>query len=188
LETIRSGSASDKMVSMKTTSESIARIEELLAAITARFADEDPQEQEWLRSQCSPAAQRALDELSVAGLHLLDQIPGPGSAETVNIVGLSQISGVPKGTVSKTVQRLESAGTVSRHRLPGNRKEVHLRLTEVGVEIQRAHRGLHEQMGSSLSAFLGRYSDADLEVLTRVLGDLLAMPREGLRFRPDLLP
>ena len=176
-----------KMVSMKTKSEAIASIEELLAAITARFAEEDPEEQEWLRSQCSPAAQRALDQLSVAALHLLDQIPGPGSAETVNIVGLSQVSGAPKGTVSKTVQRLESAGAVSRHRLPGNRKEVHLRLTETGAEIQRAHRSLHEQMGSSVAEFLHRYSANDLEVLTRVLGDLLAMPREGLRFRPDLL-
>src|SRR5690625_7192904 len=140
------------MVSMKTKSEAIASLEELLAAITARFAEEDPEEQEWLRSQCSPAAQRALDQLSVAALHLLDQIPGPGSAETVNIVGLSQVSGAPKGTVSKTVQRLESAGTVSRHRLPGNRKEEHLRLTAVGVAIQRAHPGLHEQMGSSRPA------------------------------------
>lgn len=175
------------MVSMTTKSDSIARIEELLAGVTARFAEEDPQEQEWLQSQCSPAAQRALDELSVAALHLLEQLPGPNSAESVNIVGLSEATGVPKGTVSKTVQRLEATGTVSRHRLPGNRKEVHLRLTETGAEIQSAHRGLHEQMGSSVSKFLSRYSAADLEVLGRVLSDLLAMPREGLRFRPDLL-
>lgn len=172
---------------MKTKPEAIASIEELLAAISARFAEEDPQEQEWLRAQCSPAGRRALAQLSTPALHLLDQIPGPDSAETVNIVGLSQASGVPKGTVSKTVQRLESAGAVSRHRRPGNRKEVHLRLTEVGTEIQRAHRGLHEQMGSTLSEFLDRYSAGDLEVLGRVLGDLLAMPRVGLQFRPDLL-
>lgn len=172
---------------MKTKSEVIASIEDQLSAISARFAEEDPQEQEWLRSQCSPTAQRALEELSVAALHLLDEIPGPDSAESVNIVGLSQVSGVPKGTVSKTVQRLESAGAVSRHRRPGNRKEVHLRLTDVGAELRRAHRSLHEQMGSTLSEFLDRYSAGELEVLGRVLGDVLAMPREGLRFRPDLL-
>ena len=57
----------------------------------------------------------------------------------------------------------------------------------MGKEIQAAHRSLHEQMGTVFDDFLTRYSPEELEVLSRVLNDLLQMPREGLRFRPDLL-
>ncbi|CAM3609354.1 MarR family winged helix-turn-helix transcriptional regulator [Occultella aeris] len=166
----------------------IERIGELVAAVTARFADEDPDEQAWMRDQCSPAAQRILAEIGVSALHLLDAIPADdGTGASVNIVGLSRATGMPKGTVSKTVQRLVTSGAVARHQIPDNRKEVHLRLTEPGEEIRRAHRSLHEEMGNGLAAFMGRYSAADLEVITRVLDDLLRLPREGLRFRPDLL-
>lgn len=173
---------------MKTKGESIGRIEELIEQLTARFTDEDVDEQEWMRERCSPAARRALAELSVQALHMLDAIPvDDGTGASVNIVGVSQATGIPKGTVSKTVQRLVSSGVVARHRREDNRKEVHVRLTEMGEEIHRAHRSLHEQMGAGIGELLVRYSADDLDVITRVLGDLLRMPREGMRFRPDLL-
>lgn len=191
METIDCRGDAGKIVSMTTTRATISRIEDLLGQISARFAAEDPDEQAWLRDQCSPEAQRVLDSLSVANLHLLEEIPGEdvplSSNQPANIIGLSRTTGVPKGTVSKAVQRLVTQGAVTRHRLPDNSKEVHLRLTAIGAEIQAAHRGLHEQMGSGLTEFLARYSEADLEVLIRVLTDLLHLPREGLRFRPDLL-
>ena len=173
---------------METKEELIGRIEELVGQLATRFGAEDDDERKWLRDQCSPAAQRVLAELSVQALHLLDAIPhDDGTGASVNIVGLSATTGTPKGTVSKTVQRLVSDGLVERHQLPGNRKEVHLRLTALGAEIQHAHRGLHEQMGSAMAEFLDRYTEAELDVITRVMGDLLRMPREGLRFRPDQL-
>ena len=100
---------------------------------------------------------------------------------------MAQATGVPKDTVSKRLQRLADAGVVTRYRIPGNRKEVHLRPTPVGKEIQAAHRSLHEQMGTVFDDFLTRYSPDELEVLSRVLNDLLRMPHEGLRFRPDPL-
>lgn len=171
---------------METNAEAISRIEELVGLVTARFADEDPGEQEWMRDLCSPAARPVLDRLSVQALHLLDAIPTDDDA-SVNIVGLSAATGIPKGTVSKIVRRLVADGAVSRHRRPDNRKEVHLRVTKLGEEIQRAHRSLHEQMGSGIAEFMARYSADELDVITRVLNDLVRMPRDGLRFRPDLL-
>lgn len=172
------------MVSVKTKNEAIGEIEALIAQVTGRFAAEDDAEQQWLVDQCGPEAARLVARMSVHALHLLDAIPAEGS---INIVGLSRTTGVPKGTVSKTVRRLLADGLVSRHRLPDNRKEVHLRLTATGTEIRRAHKSLHEQMGSGLREFLERYNDAELAVIARALGDLARMPREGLRFRPDLL-
>lgn len=172
------------MVSVKTKGDAIGRIEELIAQVGQRFAAEDDAEQQWLVDRCSPEAARVVSGLSVQALHLLDAIPADDS---VNVIGLSRATGVPKGTVSKAVRRLVADGVLARHRLPDNRKEVHLRMTSIGVQIQRAHRSLHEQMGQGLRAFLDRYSDAELAVITRVLTDLERMPREGLHLRPDLL-
>lgn len=181
------------MVSVGTKRDAIEEIETLIGRVTSRMAVEDDAEQRWLADHCSPEAARKLPALSVHALHLLDEIPpeapeaAGGVARSVNIVGLAQATGVPKGTVSKTVRRLVAAGLVARHRLPDNRKEVHLRLTPLGAEIQRAHQGLHEETGEAMRAFLARYTPTDLAVITRVLGDLARMPREGVHFRPDLL-
>lgn len=173
---------------MKTKVEAIEQITELIGQVTARFTEEDADEQAWMRDQCSPEAQRILAGLSVQALHLLDALPPQDdTGASMNIVGLAQATGIPKGTVSKAVQRLVAAGVVTRHQLRHNRKEVHLRLTDLGAEIQNAHRSLHEQVGSDLTLFLTRYTIDDLDTLKHVLSDLLRMPRQGLRFRPDLL-
>lgn len=176
------------MVFVETKPRLIARITDLAERLAARFAEEDAAERAHMRALCSPAAREVLDTMSVQALHLLDTIPADGGDEpSVNVVGLSQATGIPKGTVSKMLRRLTDAGAVTRHRMPGNRKEVHPRLTPLGEEIQAAHRSLHQQMGTVLDDFLARYPPADLEVLLRVMDDLLRMPREGVRFRPDLL-
>lgn len=176
------------MVFVETKHELIAHINDLAARLTTRFAEEDVDERAHMRELCSPEAQRALETMSVPALHLLDALSTDDEeAAPMNVVSLAQATGVPKGTVSKRLQRLADAGVVTRHRIPGNRKEVHLRPTTVGKEIQAAHRSLHEQMGTVFDDFLTRYSPEELEVLSRVLNDLLQMPREGLRFRPDLL-
>ena len=176
------------MVSVKTKHQAIGEIEELIARVATRMTAEDGAEQEYLAAHCaSPEAARHVARLSVHALHLLDAIPPAGSVESVNIVGLSEATGIPKGTVSKTVARLAGAGLVARHRVPGNRKEVHLRATGTGSEIQRSHRGLHAEQTEAVRAFLARYSAADLGVVIRVLDDLVRMPREGVTFRPDLL-
>jgi DNA-binding MarR family transcriptional regulator len=182
------GVRSGKMVFVETKRDVIASIGDLTGRIAARFAEEDADEQTHMRAMCSPGTQRVLDELSVEMLHLLDAIPvGNASDESVNVVSLSQATGTPKGTVSKRLQRLTDAGAISRFRIPGNRKEIHLRLTPIGEEIRAAHRSLHEQMGEVLDEFLARYSAAELAALHRILNDLLRMPRDGVRFRPDLL-
>lgn len=176
------------MVFMETKAETIARIADLAGQLSTRFGEEDVEEQAHMRELCSPEARQVLETMSVQALHLLDAIPTDDEdAPSVNVIGLSQATGVPKGTVSKTVQRLTEAEAVTRHRIPGNRKEVHVRLTALGEEIRAAHRSLHEQIGTVFDGFLGRYSLAELDVLSRVLDDLLRMPREGVRFRPDLL-
>ncbi|QVQ53746.1 MarR family transcriptional regulator [Spiractinospora alimapuensis] len=173
---------------METNEELVTRIQDLIGQVAARLGDEDEAEWKWMSEQVSVEARHVLGRMNVQALHLLDHVPAAEDGdESTNIVGLAHATGIPKGTVSKIVRRLENGGAVARHRVPDNRKEVHLRLTQLGREIQEAHRGLHERMGLGASEFLGRYSAEDLEVIARVLEDLARVPREGLRFRPDLL-
>lgn len=166
------------------TDEAVDRIQDLVGRVIARFGEQDLDEQAWLRAHAPERLGALIGGLSVHALHLLDAV---AEAEPANVVGLSAHTGVPKGTVSKTLQRLSEAELVERYRLEGNRKEVHVRLTADGELVHRAHRELHAAMGDGLRLYLRTLSPEDLEVVTRVLGDILRMPREGVRWRPDLL-
>jgi DNA-binding MarR family transcriptional regulator len=166
----------------------IDRVQQLVDRASARFAAEDDQEQQWLAARCSARAAALTANLSKNALHLIDAIPDEGAAgRTVNVVGLARTAGLPKGTVSKIIRRLVADELVSRESLPGNRKEVHLRLTAMGSEIRQAHRAMHEEIDRGLREFLDRYSADELAVISKVLTDLVEVPRDGVRFRPELL-
>ena len=47
-----------------------------------------------------------------------------------------------------------------------------------------AHRRLHEEMAAGLRDFLTRYPNSDLEVLVKVLRDLVAARKVGVRITP----
>lgn len=172
------------MVSVKTISGPVERVQELVAQVSARFDTDDEAERQWLVDQCTPELADTVAGLSVQALHLIDALE---RADSINVVGLAKETATPKGTVSKALQRLTAAGLVRRDRREDNRKEVYVSLTPAGEEVARAHRGLHEEMGNDLSTFLARYSNEDLAVIIKVLEDLRRLPRDGLRFRPDLL-
>jgi DNA-binding MarR family transcriptional regulator len=86
-----------------------------------------------------------------------------------------------KGTVSKNVQRLVEAGLVQRSPVPGNRKEIRLSLTADGQELARVHRKMHDEMERGWRDFFLRYTSAELETVTKVLGDLLKTEKRGVR-------
>ena len=119
-------------------------------------------------------AVRSLPTLSV---HLLAVIAdGPCS-----VVGLAARSGQLKGTVSKHVQRLVDVGLVVRAPIPGNRKEIELTPTADGELVVDAHRRLHDEMALGLHDFLKRYTTAELQVLVKMLRDLAAARKVGVR-------
>lgn len=172
------------MVSMETSADQAERITELLGLLSARFAAEDDAEQQWMLQQCSPPARRALAALGVGTLHVLGALPQAGS-ESINLVGLAREAGVAKGTASKAVRRLVDLDLVERHQIEGNRKEVHVRVTSLGEEIRSAHESLHREMHGGLHDFLTQYPASDLDVVARIMGDLLVAPRDGVRLAPN---
>lgn len=167
------------MVSMKTKSGLIDAINDLIGAVGEKFdADEDGDpERDFVSQRCPKRLEGAVRGLPALSMHLLAAIEdGP-----LSLVGLAVRSGQLKGTVSKHVQRLVEAGLVVRTPVPGNRKEIQLALTADGALVSAAHRDMHDEMALGMREFLQRYSNADLEVLEKVLRDLLAARKEGVR-------
>ncbi|MDA4087513.1 hypothetical protein MHAS_03586 [Mycolicibacterium hassiacum DSM 44199] len=171
------------MVSVKTKTALISEIDNLISALSEKFdagAGADAERDfiaERLPARLVPLS-RSLPTLS---MHLLAAI---ADAEPVSVVGLAARTNQLKGTVSKHVQRLVEAGLVERGPVPGNRKEVQLRLTADGRLLADAHAQMHVEMTRGLHDFLHRYSAADLQVLARILRDLVAARRDGVRIVP----
>lgn len=171
------------MVSVKTKLALVDDITALIGAVGDRFDDDDDgdAERDFIVDRCPARLERALRDLPTLSMHLLADIAdGP-----VSVVGLAARSGRLKGTVSKHVQRLVAAGLVTRQSIPGNRKEIELSLTADGELVVGVHRELHAEMNSGWRDFLLRYTSAELQVLTKVLGDLAAARRVGVRLVPD---
>lgn len=170
------------MVSMKTKSGLIADIDDLVGAVgdKLRSDDDSDDERDFMAQRCPKRLQSSVRSLPTLSMHLLAAIAeGP-----VSVVGLATRSGQLKGTVSKHVQRLVEAGLVARSPIPGNRKELELRLTADGRLVADVHQQMHDEMALGLRDFLTRYTNAELEVLVKVLGDLLAARKDGVRLVP----
>jgi DNA-binding MarR family transcriptional regulator len=167
------------MVSVKTKSALIADIDELMGAVGDKFDnDEDGDaERDFIVERCPKRLEHVIRSTPTLSMHLLAVIAeGP-----VSVVGLAARSGQLKGTVSKHVQRLVDAGLVERTPIPGNRKEIELGATTDGELVIEAHRRLHEEMALGVHDFLQRYSTAELHVLAKVLRDLQAAKKVGVR-------
>jgi DNA-binding MarR family transcriptional regulator len=167
------------MVSVKTKSALIADVNDLIGAVGDKFDDDEDgdAERDFMVARCPRRLHAVVRSLPTLSMHLLAGIAdGP-----VSLVGLAARSGQLKGTVSKHVQRLVEAGMVVRSPIPGNRKEIELTLTADGELVAEAHRELHEEMDLGMREFLQRYSSAELEVLVKVLRDLMAARKVGVR-------
>jgi hypothetical protein len=54
-------------------------------------------------------------------------------------------------------------------------------MSNIRGRAAEAHRHLHEEMAQGMADFLKRYGNAELEVLAKVLRDLLAAKKTGVR-------
>ncbi len=79
---------------------------------------------------------------------------------------LARRTGLHPATLTGILDRLERGGFISRERNPADRRAVHIRARrERGAEIYRLYGG----MNGAMDGILGRYADAELEVLADFL-------------------
>lgn len=167
---------------MKTKSALIDELNGLVGAVGDKFDsdEEGDAERDFMAARCPERLVGTIRSLPTLGMHLLDAI----AAGPLSVVALADRSGQLKGTVSKQVQRLVDAGLVLRSPVPGNRKELSLSLTEDGSVVVDVHRELHREMDRGRAEFLKRYDADELALLVRVLSDLLASEKVGVRLMP----
>lgn len=169
------------MVSVKTKVAAIAEIGALIQAVGDKFDSSDVDaERDFIAAHCPRRLEPLVREIPTLSIHLFEHI----GDDPINLVALADRSGQLKGTVSKHVQRLVDAGLVRRSPVPGNRKEVALRLTADGRIVARAHRLLHDEMNRGIREFLSRYTRTELATVTKILEDLLNTERVGVRLAP----
>lgn len=170
---------------MKTKAELVDEINALIGAVGDKVdGEEGDPEREYMAERIPKRLQDVAVRLPTLSMHLLAHI----AESPVSVVGLAARAGQLKGTVSKHVQRLVEAGLVERVPIPGNRKEVTLRLTSDGKLIADVHDQLHAEMKRGLADFLSRYSNAELAVLAKMLTDFLAAEKVGVRIVPGPTP
>lgn len=102
-------------------------------------------------------------DLRDVDLNCLDLIEREGP---LSPSGLAQLAGIHPATVTGILDRLESAGFVTRDRDSSDRRSVMVRgVRERGVEVMRLYSG----MNSALSQICKRYRESELEVLADFL-------------------
>jgi DNA-binding MarR family transcriptional regulator len=147
----------------------INEIRRLFSNAVARHASEDDDEKQWLLQNCNSAeVSSLLQELSGIGLHVLDAI---GQFEPINSITISKKTGIPKGTVSKSIKKLSSKDLITKIPLPNNKKESLFHITPLGKELFELHQSLHKQMDLGINMFLKKYDAHELQFLIRFLKD-----------------
>jgi DNA-binding MarR family transcriptional regulator len=185
LETICRSGGHGKIVSVKTKSEAVQDISRLIGAVSDKFDTDVDAERDFLRNGLPDRLRPLVDAVPKLGMHLLDAIDaGSRDGDALNVVVLAARCGQLKGTVSKHVQRLVDLGLVQRDPVPGNRKEIRLSVTPDGRRVVEVHQQMHHEMDAGVRDFLMRYSAGELATVNRILEDLLAAQRHGVRLVP----
>jgi DNA-binding MarR family transcriptional regulator len=147
----------------------IEEIKSTFAIAIQKHASEDDEEKHWLLKNCNdPIARAILPELSVTMLHVLDAI---GLYEPVNGITIAKKTGIPKGTVSKSVQKLLIKELIRKESLPNNKKEYIYYINPLGKEIFDLHKALHQQTELQITQFLNKYDNNELVFLIHIIQD-----------------
>jgi DNA-binding MarR family transcriptional regulator len=98
-----------------------------------------------------------------------------GKSPTENLTSIASHLGVTKGAISQMVKKIEKKRLVKKVRIPGNKKDITLELTDLGQEAFEWHRALHESMETGIRKELELMSDSEIEAFLRIYGHIEGM-------------
>ena len=151
----------------------IVEIKKLFSEASTRKTLQADEVKQWMVQNCSNSTTLGIiKEMTVISLHVLDAI---GRLQPVNSITISKETGIPKGTVSKTIKKLASKNLIIKVPLPNNKKEVTFYVTPLGKEIFDLHSVLHLQFESWVTKFLENYEVQELQFLMRILKDFVGI-------------
>lgn len=156
---------------LPTSTPEIAEIIGLLAQVTKKLEPGNQEVRQWMMDHChEPRVSEILQDSTLMTLRVINAI---GQLEPVNGITIAKQFQIPKGSVSKITQRLLTQRLIQKETLPNNKKEVLFRLTPLGYELFTVHHAFDQQMARGLIHFLERYSTDELQLIGRVLQDVL---------------
>lgn len=98
-----------------------------------------------------------------------------GNNRGCNISELAETLGISKPSVSEIVRKIEEKGLVERFKLPTNRKEVKLRLTEKGTAAYNGHKDFHREMYEDIRLHMEKIPHETLGVFKSALENICAI-------------
>ncbi|EHO50548.1 MarR family winged helix-turn-helix transcriptional regulator [Lentilactobacillus kisonensis] len=107
--------------------------------------------------------------LTINDLHVIQVVAHSEDAMLSDIV-----AGLPltQGAVSKIVNKLATAGLLTKTHKSANKKETYIQLTRLATQINAIHEGYHQEMNDKLQGLTDQFTSADLQVVREFLEKL----------------
>ncbi|MDR1322398.1 MAG: MarR family transcriptional regulator [Gracilibacteraceae bacterium] len=103
-------------------------------------------------------------------VHLLDTIH---LHEGNNGQELAKRLGITKGAVAQIAKKLIDKALIESYQLPGNKKEVYFRLTELGERAVAGHKRHHERMSAGVIEYIDKLGEKDIQTILRFLDTMM---------------
>ncbi|AGY78056.2 MULTISPECIES: MarR family transcriptional regulator [Clostridium] len=92
--------------------------------------------------------------------------------EDANITKLAQELGMTTGAITKMCRKLLNEGYVSKYQKEGNNKEIYYDLTELGLDVSRVHKKVHEKSYNKKKDIIAQYNNEEKVAILRFLNDM----------------
>lgn len=147
----------------------VDEIQQLFLNVANRRALQiNTEKQNLLKNYPNKKLSEAISTLTVISFHIIDAI---GQHEPINSISISQITNIPKGTVSKNISKLLAKNLIIKNSLPNNKKERFFHLTPLGKELFKLHKDMHKRFEEKMTKLLKRYTENELHLVIRFLED-----------------
>lgn len=136
---------------------------------------ENDLEQQWFLKHAQSADARTFiatqKRFTHSELQILSQLVVNDSVTTFKT--LQQTSNLSQGMLSRYVNHLAQLTLVEKFHPQDNKKEISLRLTNLGEELGRLHFELHRRISANEKQILGEYTEQEINTMLEILSKLI---------------
>lgn len=104
--------------------------------------------------------------ITVAEIHTIDAI---GKSGSINLINLSKVMGITKGSASQMVYKLMDKGLVNKAISPDSDREIVITLTEKGQQAFDGHRQMHIESSLKMNSIVDNMPPEVLETSLQYL-------------------
>ena len=150
-------------------SDKNAEIAQLFQFVVSASAENEASFSHAIATALENAIGEPAPHLSITECHVIEAI---GTTPSITAAEIAENLGMTRGGISKMIKRLEKKGYLATGAKADNKKEIDLALTPLGKAAYQAHAQLHEQKLQRLMKRLDAYTDAEKDIIVRLLHDI----------------